>query len=189
MGFTASELTIPGVLLISGRRFADARGHFMETYRAREFEALGVAARFVQDNQAFSAAAGTLRGLHFQRPPFAQAKLVRVLCGAIFDVAVDIRRGSPTFGRWAGARLAAGGDQLFVPAGFAHGYCTLEPGTEVLYRCDGYYAAEAEGGIHFADPALAIAWPVAAADIIASERDRALPKLADIVSPFAMEPA
>jgi dTDP-4-dehydrorhamnose 3,5-epimerase len=189
MNFTASELAIPGVVLISARRFADDRGSFMETYRARAFETLGVAARFVQDNQAFSSAAGTIRGLHFQKPPFAQAKLVRVLAGAIFDVAVDIRRGSPTFGQWVGARLAAGGDQLFVPAGFAHGYCTLEPNSEVFYRCDSYYAADAEGGIHFADPALAIAWPVAADSVVASERDRALPRLADITSPFAMEPA
>src|SRR5882762_1951795 len=157
MPFTATKLSIPGVLLIASRPFADSRGSFTETYRANEFAKLGVAARFLQDNLAVSHARGTVRGLHFQKPPHAQAKLVRVVRGAIYDVAVDLRVGSATYGAAVGVRLRANGEQLFIPQGCAHGYCTLEPDTEVSYKCDAYYAAEAEGGINAADPALGIA--------------------------------
>ncbi|MEX0852032.1 MAG: dTDP-4-dehydrorhamnose 3,5-epimerase [Bauldia sp.] len=189
MRFTATELDIPGLLLIGARRFADRRGTFMETWRASDFSALGLPA-FVQDNQAYSAAAGTVRGLHFQRPPHAQAKLVRVVRGAIFDVAVDLRRDSPTFGKGAGIELKAEtGEQIFVPSGFAHGYCTLVPDTDVVYRCDVYYSAEADAGVLWSDPAIAIAWPVDHAAAIVSDKDRALPRLADIASPFVLEPA
>jgi dTDP-4-dehydrorhamnose 3,5-epimerase len=185
MHFDAKILAIPDVVLITPRRYADARGYFIETYRASAFAELGIAATFVQDNQSMSVACGTLRGLHFQRPPRAQAKLIRVLKGAIFDVAVDLRRGSRTYGAWVGARLSAdGGEQLFVPRGFAHGFCTLEPATEVVYKCDEYYAAEHEGGIHFADPLLAIDWPIEGNEAVLSDRDRALPALRDFVSPF-----
>ncbi len=188
MRFTATELALDGVLLINPQRIEDSRGYFMETYRARTFEDFGMPAVFAQDNEAFSGAAGTIRGLHFQAPPYAQAKLVRTVHGAIFDVAVDLRRGSPTFGRWVGVNLsAANGHQLFVPQGFAHGYCTLEPDTTVAYKCDRYYAAEADAGILFSDPAIGIEWPVAIEDAIVSKKDRKLPLLEDVASPFAME--
>jgi dTDP-4-dehydrorhamnose 3,5-epimerase len=188
MRFTATELAIPGVLLVNSRRYEDSRGYFMETYRARTFEDLGMPAVFVQDNQALSREAGTIRGLHYQAPPHAQAKLVRAIRGAVFDVAVDLRRGSATFGRWVSATLTAdAGKQLFVPAGFAHGYCTLEPDTEVAYKCDSYYVAEADAGIVFSDPAIGIDWPVAVEAAIVSDSDRGLPLLEEIASPFAME--
>ncbi len=186
LSFVATPLAIPDIVLIGTRRHADERGSFMETYRAGAFAEIGLPAHFVQDNQIVSTRAGTIRGLHFQAPPAAQAKLVRVLRGAIFDVAVDIRRGSPDFGKWVGVRLDPGGDQLFIPAGFAHGYCTLAAETEVAYKCDGYYAAESEGGIRFSDPAIGIAWPVLAEEAILSERDRALPLLEEFSSPFVM---
>lgn len=187
MRFSATELEIAGVLLITPRRFVDARGSFSEIYRADEFAELGIRAPFVQDNLAVSATAGTIRGLHFQKPPHAQAKLVRASRGSIFDVAVDVRAGSSTYGRWVGVRLEADGKQLYVPRGCAHGYCTLEADTEIVYQCDAYYAAEAEGGIHFADPAIGIAWPIDPREAIVSEKDRALPLLTALGSPFAME--
>jgi dTDP-4-dehydrorhamnose 3,5-epimerase len=187
MRFTANELAIPGVLVISPRRFDDARGHFMETYRVSDFAELGIRSRFVQDNQALSKAVGTIRGLHFQRPPHAQAKLVRVLRGAAFDVIVDLRVGSPAYGKWAGVTIAPDGKQVFIPPGCAHGYATLEPDTEVAYKCDAYYAADADAGVNFADPAIGIAWPVPLRNAIVSDKDRALPLLRDFVSPFALE--
>lgn len=184
MSFTATRLAIPEIILIESQRFGDARGYFTETYRAADFAALGVGDTFVQDNQAGSAKAGTVRGLHFQKPPHAQAKLIRVLKGAIFDVAVDIRRGSRTYGRWIGATLTAGGAQLYVPHGFAHGYCTLESDTEVAYKCDAYYNAGSEGGLLFSDPLIGIEWPLAVEAATVSDKDRKLPSLRDFVSPF-----
>jgi dTDP-4-dehydrorhamnose 3,5-epimerase len=173
------------VILITPKPHVDARGYFMETYRASDFEGLGIGTTFVQDNQAMSIASGTVRGLHFQRPPSAQAKLIRVLKGAIFDVAVDLRQGSKAYGNWVGVKLSAErGEQLFVPRGFAHGYCTLDPGTEVAYKCDSYFVAEHEGGIHFADQSLAIDWPIVANKVVLADRDRALPSFRDFVSPF-----
>ena len=134
----------------------------------------------MQDNQAFSARKGTIRGLHFQAAPHAQAKLVRVLRGAIFDVAVDVRQGSPTYGQWAGATLTAEvGEQLFVPRGFAHGYCTLTDDTELFYKVDGLYAPQTEGGVLWNDPDLAIAWPLDGEPML-SEKDRVLPRLKDM---------
>ena len=185
MSFAAERLSLPEVILVRPPRFGDARGWFMETYRQDAFAEFGVTSAFVQDNHAFSQAAGTLRGLHFQSPPKAQAKLVRVLRGSVYDVAVDIRRGSPRFGRWAGARLTAEvGEQLFVPAGFAHGYCTLAPDTEVAYKCDDYYAPELEGGIMATDPEIGIEWQWPAADLTLSAKDQALSLLCDLASPF-----
>ena len=177
-----TPLAIPEVLLITPKRHGDARGWFSETWSRRAFEAAGLSHDFVQDNQAFSAKPGTVRGLHFQQAPAAQAKLVRVLKGAIYDVALDIRVGSKTYGQWVGATLtAAGGEQLLVPRGFAHGYCTIEPDTELFYKVDGPYAPETEGGILWNDPDLAIDWPVNAADAVLSDKDVILPRLKDIV--------
>jgi dTDP-4-dehydrorhamnose 3,5-epimerase len=189
LNFLVEPLKIPEVVVVRPRRFGDARGWFMETYRQDAYQQLGIAVTFIQDNQAFSQTAGTLRGLHFQAPPNAQAKLVRVVRGAIFDVAVDIRRGSPSYGSWAGARLSAeGGEQLFVPPGFAHGYCTLEADTEVAYKCDAYYAPESEGGINASDSALAIAWPFEPEAMTLSAKDQTLPPFRDFDSPFRFDP-
>jgi dTDP-4-dehydrorhamnose 3,5-epimerase len=181
---------IPGVLLLKPRYFNDARGYFVETYNLRAARAAGLVADFVQDNQAFSAKRGTVRALHFQVPPHAQAKLVRVLRGAIYDVAVDLRAGSPSYGRWTATTLTArGGEQIFVPRGFAHGYCTLEADTEVAYKVDEYYAPDCEQGLVWNDPELAIDWPVAASAAVLSDKDRKLPRFADFVSPFRYDRA
>jgi dTDP-4-dehydrorhamnose 3,5-epimerase len=183
--FAVTPLEIEDVLLIVPRRFGDERGYLAETYRADAFREFGITTCFVQENQSFSAKPGTVRGLHFQGPPAAQAKLVRALRGALFDVALDLRLGSPTFGRWcAGTLTAARGEQMFIPRGFAHGFCTLEPDTEIAYRIDAYYAPEHENGVAWDDPELAIAWPVALADATLSDRDRKLPRLSELVSPF-----
>jgi dTDP-4-dehydrorhamnose 3,5-epimerase len=186
MAVDSENLSIPGVVLVRPRRFGDHRGWFMETWVRERWEAAGVRADFVQDNQSMSAKPGTLRGLHFQRPPFAQAKLVRVVRGAIFDVAVDVRKGSPHFGRWCGATLtAAAGEQLFVPRGFAHGFVTLEPDTEVAYKVDSVYSAECDGGIRWDDPAIGVEWPWPTSGLTLSGKDEALPLLAEIEPPFA----
>jgi dTDP-4-dehydrorhamnose 3,5-epimerase len=176
---------LPGVLLLRPRYFSDARGYFVETYNKRTVATVGVEADFVQDNQSLSLRAGTVRALHFQVPPRPQAKLVRVLRGSIYDVAVDLRVGSPRYGAWVAERLTAeGGEQLFVPRGFAHGYCTLEPNTEVAYKVDEYYAPECEQGLIWNDPTLAVGWPAAATDAVLSDKDRVLGSFADFVSPF-----
>lgn len=180
-----SPTSIPGVLLLKPRYFRDARGYFVETYNARTAHDAGLTAGFVQDNQALSLKRGTVRALHFQVPPRSQAKLVRVLRGGIYDVAVDLRVGSPSYGRWTGATLTAqGGEQIFVPRGFAHGYCTLEDDTEVAYKVDDYYAPECERGLAWDDPTIGIGWPVAPADALLSDRDHKLPRFADFASPF-----
>lgn len=163
---------------ISPHRFADARGWFTETWNEDRFQKLGVNSRFCQDNQSVSVKAGTIRGVHFQRTPHAQAKLVRCLKGRIFDVAVDLRRGSPTFKKWVGVELSADqGNQLFVPAGFGHAFITLEDDCHVAYKVDAYYAPEADGGIRWDDPELAINWPMDGAAPILSEKDVSLPFL------------
>jgi dTDP-4-dehydrorhamnose 3,5-epimerase len=178
---TITPLALPEVLLITPKRHGDARGWFSETWSRPALAEAGIALDFVQDNQAFSAAKGTVRGLHFQAAPHAQAKLVRVLRGAIYDVAVDVRPGSPTYGRWVGAELTAErGDQLLVPRGFAHGYCTLVDDTELFYKVDNAYAPASEGGLLWCDPALGIDWPVPADQAVANARDRALPTLAEL---------
>lgn len=177
---TITPLAIPDVLLITPKRHGDARGWFAETWSRRALADAGIEADFVQDNQAFNAKAGTIRGLHFQTAPHAQAKLVRSLRGAIYDVAVDLRAGSPTYGRWVGARLTAeGGEQLFVPRGFAHGYCTLTDDCELFYKVDGLYAPNTEGGLIWNDPDLGIDWPLSGEPVL-SEKDKVLPRLKDM---------
>ena len=171
------------------RRFSDPRGYFAETYVASAFDREVEPVRFVQDNEAASHAAGTVRGLHFQRPPAAQGKLVRVTRGAILDVAVDIRAGSPSYGRAVSCRLdAAEGAQLWVPPGFAHGYCTLEPDTVVAYKVTSPYSQADEGGLRWDDPVLDVAWPVRPERAVLSDKDKALPLLADLPPAFAYAP-
>ncbi len=178
---TLTPLALPEVLLITPRRHGDARGWFSETWSRRSLAAAGLDIDFVQDNEAFNAHSGTVRGLHFQTAPHPQAKLVRVLAGAILDVAVDLRVGSPTRGRWVSARLTAeGGEQLFVPRGFAHGYCTLCDNVMLAYKVDGDYAPQTEGGVIWNDPALAIDWPVSPDQAVLSAKDLVLPRLADL---------
>ena len=174
------RLAIPEVILITPPRFGDARGFFSETFNARRFAEAGVTGPFVQDNQSLSASKGTVRGLHCQIAPSVQGKLVRCVRGAIWDVAVDIRHGSPTFGQHAAAVLSAENwSQLWVPGGFLHGFCTLEPDTEVIYKVTADYDRAAERGVIWNDPALALPWPVAEADAVLSDKDKILPRLAD----------
>ena len=173
------------VLLISRPRFEDDRGWFSETYHRAKFAEAGVPDDFCQDNHSLSRPAGTIRGLHFQAPPHAQAKLVRCVRGSIWDVAVDIRKGSPTFGQWQAAELsAANGDQFYVPTGFAHGFVTLEPDTEVIYKVSAFYAPESDAGIRWDDPDIALPWPLPVSGPVLSGKDEALPRLRDIESPF-----
>jgi dTDP-4-dehydrorhamnose 3,5-epimerase len=178
-------MAIPEVLLLRPKVWRDARGHFVETANTRTLADLGVPGPFVQDNQALSRAQGVLRGLHYQKAPHAQGKLVRVLRGSILDVAVDVRGGSPTYGKAVWATLTAEGmEQFWVPAGFAHGYVTLEPDTEVFYKVTAFYAPETEGGIRWDDPDLAIPWPLPQSGPVLSPKDEILPRLADIPPPF-----
>lgn len=174
---------IPGVLLLKPKVFEDTRGHFCETFHVRQAAAAGMNVDFVQDNEAFSVQAGVVRGLHFQVPPMTQAKLVRVGRGAVFDVVVDMRVDSPTFGQWEGFTLSAENHhQLFIPHGMAHGYMTLKPDTLFLYKVDQYYSREHDGGIAWDDPDLNIAWPTLTP--ILSDKDRKLPTFAECQSPF-----
>ncbi|MCS0503128.1 dTDP-4-dehydrorhamnose 3,5-epimerase [Ancylobacter mangrovi] len=182
-----TRLDVPDVVLIQPKRHGDERGYFCETYKKSDFDAFGIDTVFVQDNESLSRQVGVVRGLHFQTPPFAQAKLVRAVRGAIFDVAVDIRRGSPSFGAWVSATLSAErGEQLLVPHGFAHGFCTLEPDTIVAYKVDAPYAPANDAGILWDDPAIGIEWPVAAEAAILSAKDRVQPKLEDYATPFTL---
>ncbi|NWG70859.1 MAG: dTDP-4-dehydrorhamnose 3,5-epimerase [Parvularculaceae bacterium] len=178
-------LAIPDVKLVTPKRFADARGYFSETWNARAFAAAGILSAFMQDNQSLSIARGTVRGLHYQAPPFAQAKLVRVLKGAVLDVAVDARKGSPSYGRHVSARLDdETGAQLFVPQGFLHGFVTLEPGTVVAYKVDAPYDRASDGAVRWNDPDLAIDWGVDVDEAILSEKDAAAPFFRDFQTPF-----
>jgi dTDP-4-dehydrorhamnose 3,5-epimerase len=180
------SLNIPDVKLLRPQRFRDARGVFCEIYNRQSLSLGGISVDFVQDNCSVSQAAGTIRGLHFQAPPMAQAKLVMVLRGRVRDVAVDCRKGSPTFGSHTGVELD--GDnwhQLFVPEGFAHGFCTLEPNTIVLYKVSAPYASKLDGGILWNDPDLGIDWPVAADKAVISDKDKQLQRLRDLPSPFS----
>lgn len=171
------DTEIPDVKVICTDKHVDHRGSFSETYHAQKFAELGVGADFVQDNHSVSACRGTVRGLHYQTPPFAQAKLVRVLRGAIFDVAVDLRRSSPTFGRHVCIRVSAENcNQVYIPAGFAHGFCTLVPDTEVLYKVTSFYAPEHDAGLVWDDPDLEIDWPVVRSDAVLSPKDSRLPR-------------
>ena len=170
--------------LLSSHRHGDNRGFFAETYSRRKFCEIGIFDEFVQDNHSLSREVGTLRGLHFQSPPYAQAKLVRCGRGAIFDVAVDLRRGSPTYGEWEGYELTSeNGDQLYIPLGFAHGFVTLEPNSEIVYKCSDYYAPDTEGALLWNDPVIGIDWPIEAFPIL-SVKDAAAPLLSDFESPF-----
>lgn len=170
------------LLLITPTRYVDHRGFFAETYNRKRYLDYGINLEFVQDNHSFSFHKGTLRGLHMQAPPYAQAKLVRCGRGSIFDVAVDIRCGSPTYGRWEGYELSAeNGHQLYVPIGFAHGFVTLEPDSEIIYKCTDYYAPEAEGAVRW--DSCGIDWPLTIEPIL-SDKDAIAPALADFDSPF-----
>ena len=177
--------SIPEVLLIEPRRFGDARGFFSEVWKRSAMEAQGFDVDFVQDNHSLSREVGVLRGLHFQRPPTSQGKLVRVVRGRILDVAVDIRQGSATYGQHVACELSAEGwSQLWIPRGFAHGFLTLEADTEVLYKVDAEYDPLTDGGIAWDDPALGIHWPLPQGGAVLSDKDRAAPRLATIAPPF-----
>jgi dTDP-4-dehydrorhamnose 3,5-epimerase len=176
------------VQLIETKRFIDDRGWFCETFHRERFATLGIADVFVQDNHSMSLATGTLRGIHFQTPPYAQAKLVRCLRGRIWDVAVDLRRGSPTFGGWVAAELGAeNGRQLYVPVGFGHAFVTLEPDTEVSYQVSHLYSPRADAGLRWNDPDLAIEWPCEPEALRLSSKDQRLPLLAEFESPFPFD--
>lgn len=176
---------IEGVLILTPKRWADPRGFFVETFNAERWKAAGLACDFVQDNHSYSAEAGTVRGLHYQAPPRAQGKLVRVMRGSVIDVAVDIRRGSPTYGRHVRALLSAeNGAQLFVPPGFLHGFATLEPHTDVAYKVTDYYSQPHDGGVFWNDPDLAIDWGIDPMRAVLSEKDARAPRFADFKSPF-----
>jgi dTDP-4-dehydrorhamnose 3,5-epimerase len=176
---------LPEVLILTPERFDDARGFFSETYNERLWQEIGIDLRFVQDNHSHSAEPGTVRGLHYQLPPHAQNKLVRVPRGAILDVAVDIRVASPTFGRHVRTVIsAAEWNQILVPAGFAHGYATLEPDTEVFYKTTYFFAPDCERAIRWNDPAIGIEWGLAQGQAVVSERDAQAPLLADAIDLF-----
>ena len=179
------DTALAGVKIVTPKKFGDARGFFSETYNRQVFARSGLDLEFVQDNQSLSAEVGTIRGLHFQSPPFAQDKLVRVVRGAILDVAVDIRRSSPTFGQHVAVELSRENwRQLLVPIGFAHGFVTLEPDTEVIYTVTNYYSPANDLGLAFDDPALGIDWRVDLSRAVLSDKDRRHPKLADLPHVF-----
>ena len=177
--------SLPGVLELVPRQFGDDRGFFSETWNSARLAETGIVLDFVQDNHSLSRDRGVLRGLHYQTDPFAQDKLVRVTRGRVFDVAVDIRKGSPNYGRWVGVELSADKwNQLLVPRGFAHGFVTLEPDTEFLYKVTNSYSKECDRSIRFDDPDIGIEWPVDASDLILSDKDRHAPLLAEADNNF-----
>lgn len=179
------KTALDGVVIITPRRHGDARGWFSETWVDARLRSAGLDLAFVQDNQSYSAPRGVLRGLHFQSPPVAQDKLVRVLRGAIIDIAVDLRRASPTFGKHVAVELSAGnGKQLLVPIGFAHGFVTLMPDTEVFYKVTAPYAPECDKGLAFDDPALSIDWGIDLSEVTLSDKDKIQPLLADLPAYF-----
>lgn len=178
--FEVLATPLEGLRVVQPRVIEDARGFFMETYAQGDLASLGINDLFVQDNQSLSHEAGTLRGLHYQTPPHAQAKLVRIIAGSAWDVAVDLRPGSETFGQWFGIELsAANRTQLYVPVGFAHGFLTLEPDTEIVYKVNTPYDAASDAGVRWDDPDLAIAWPDLGRAPILSDKDCSLPLLTD----------
>ncbi|PKP70058.1 MAG: dTDP-4-dehydrorhamnose 3,5-epimerase [Alphaproteobacteria bacterium HGW-Alphaproteobacteria-4] len=180
--------SLAGVIILTPKVFSDARGSFCESWSRAALMRRGLVFDFVQDNQSISLVAGTLRGLHYQAPPHAQDKLVRVGHGAILDVAVDVRVGSPSYGKWVGVELSAeNGRQLLVPKGFLHGFVTRAPGTLVLYKTTDVYAPDCDGAVHFADPELGIDWGIAADRVLLSDKDAKAPRLADWTSPFVYE--
>jgi dTDP-4-dehydrorhamnose 3,5-epimerase len=180
-----APLAIPEIKILRPKRFADDRGFFSETWNRRALAEQGLEFDFIQENQSLSRSVGTVRGLHFQAPPRAQDKLVRVVRGRIYDVAVDIRKGSESYGRWVGAEISADEwNQILVPAGFAHGFCTLEPDTEVIYLVTDTWSKDDEFAIRWNDPHLRIDWPVRSSEAQLSEKDRLAPAFADLASPF-----
>ena len=182
------QTALPGVLILTPRRFGDERGFFSEVWNRETFLALGIDVDFVQDNHSLSRDVGVVRGLHYQAPPYAQDKLVRVGAGAVLDVAVDVRVGSPSYGKWLAMELSAeNGRQVFIPQGFLHGFVTLQPNSELLYKCSATYAPDCDGAVYFADPDLAIDWGIDPAAAILSPKDRAAPRFADFKSPFRYE--
>ena len=182
---TVTETALPGVLLLEPRRFGDHRGFFCESWNKARMAEHGIDIEFVQDNHSLSKEVGTVRGLHFQSPPHAQAKLVRCGRGALFDVAVDIRRGSPTYGKWIGCELSFdNGKQLLIPTGFLHGFATLTPETEIIYKCSDYYAPECDAAIRFDDPDIGIDWGLDGEPVL-SDKDAAAPLLRDFETPFS----
>ncbi|MFD0589820.1 dTDP-4-dehydrorhamnose 3,5-epimerase [Paenibacillus sp. GCM10027627] len=181
-----SKETLNGVKVLEPKVHMDSRGFFLESYSKNSFNELGIDIDFVQDNHSLSVDIGVIRGLHYQLNPKAQAKLVRVISGSIFDVVVDIRRGSPTFGKWEGFHLSADNKrQLFVPSGFAHGFCTTSVNTEVVYKVNEYYSPEYDRGISWNDPALAISWP--AEHPVLSDKDKRHPQLSEAEFNFYYE--
>jgi dTDP-4-dehydrorhamnose 3,5-epimerase len=181
------SLGIPDVKILTPKRFGDARGFFSETYNKAALAEHGIALDFIQDNHSMSQPVGVLRGLHFQTPPFAQDKLVRVVRGRIYDVAVDIRSGSPTYGKWVGAEISAEAwNQILVPVGFAHGFVTLEPDTEVIYKVTGPYAPDHDKGLAWNDPAIGIDWPLNGVEPTLSDKDTKHPGLADLPAYFSI---
>jgi dTDP-4-dehydrorhamnose 3,5-epimerase len=179
------QTSLPGVVILTPARFGDARGFFSETWSRRRLAEAGIDIDFVQDNHSVSAKAGTLRGLHFQSPPHAQAKLVRCGRGVLYDVAVDIRRGSATYGQWVGVELSAeNGRQLLIPAGFLHGFVTRADDTEIVYKCSDYYAPDCDGAVAW--NSVGIDWGLTG-DPVLSAKDAAAPALADFVTPFVCE--
>ncbi len=182
-----TQTKLPGVVLLSPPRFGDARGFFSESWNRRKMVEHGIDIDFVQDNHSVSAAVNTVRGLHFQSPPHAQAKLVRCGRGALFDVAVDVRKGSATFGQWVGYELTAeNGLQLLIPEGFLHGFATRAPDTEIIYKCSDYYAPECDGAIRFDDPDIGIDWGLSGPAVL-SEKDEKATGMTDFDSPFTVE--
>ncbi len=180
------QTSLPGVVILTPARFGDARGFFSESWSRKRLADAGIDIDFVQDNHSVSAKAGTVRGLHFQSPPHAQAKLVRCGRGVLFDVAVDIRRGSPTYGQWVGVELSAeNGRQLLIPAGFLHGFATRTDDTEIVYKCSDYYAPECDGSVAW--DSVGIDWDLGGLEPVLSAKDAAAPRLADFTTPFAYE--
>jgi dTDP-4-dehydrorhamnose 3,5-epimerase len=178
-------LEIPDVKIISPKKHGDSRGFFSETYNKKAFDEAGLNFEFVQDNHSLSPHVGTLRGLHYQGHPFAQDKLVRVVTGRILDIAVDIRRNSPTFGKWVAAEISADKwNQILVPIGFAHAICTLEPNTQLIYKVTNYYSAAHDFGVRWNDPDLAIAWPFSEEQVLLSDKDRKQPFFGDLENVF-----
>lgn len=185
---TITESPLPGLLILQPRVFEDSRGYFFESFNRRILMDAGIDAQFVQDNQSLSQY-GVLRGLHFQLAPYAQSKLVRVLLGSVWDVAVDIRQGSPTFGQHFSLELSAENrTQLYIPKGFAHGFAVTSPSAVFFYKCDTFYNPEAERGIHYLDPDLAIPWPVPVEDAVISAKDKVLPAFREADMNFVYRP-
>jgi len=182
------KTALDGVLVVTPKRFGDLRGFFSETWNQSLFAEKGIDVPFVQENHSLSRSAGTIRGLHCQAPPRAQAKLIRVVRGRVVDVAVDVRRGSPSYGKWVSVELSAeNGKQLFVPVGFLHGFATLDADTEVLYKCSDFYAPECEASVRFDDQEIGIDWGVEPGKVVLSDKDARAQTFKDFLSPFVFE--